>query len=215
MNRGQGLYRIAEILEARSGEFVDLLVEMYGLEIIEASSQVADAVDTIVWYAGATGKLGQVHGSVNPVAGKFLNVSVPTPVGVTVLLASDSDSLLGLIQTLLPLLAAGNTAIIATDKQLSLIAVALAEVLATSDVPAGVVNIITGSVSEVGSWLAAHMDVNAISLTGADPLQVTDWQKLSAENLKRILPSTVRRKPSLKLMLAGVETKTVWYPSGL
>jgi acyl-CoA reductase-like NAD-dependent aldehyde dehydrogenase len=215
MNRGQVLYRIAEMIEARSDEFVDLLVSMYGLDDITASTQVADSVDTVVWYAGATGKLAQVHGSVNQVAGRFLNVSVPTPVGVTALLARDSEGLLGLIQSVLPLLATGNTVIVATDKQLSLIAVALSEVLATSDVPAGVVNILTGSVTEVGSWLAAHMDVNAIALGGADPALVTELQKSCAENLKRILPSTASRSPSLKLMLDGVETKTVWYPSGL
>lgn len=215
MNRGQIIYRIAEMLESRSDEFVSYLMEIYGLDKKTASKQIEESVDSIVWYAGSTGKLGQVKGGVNQVAGDFLNVSVPTPMGVAVVIATDPSGLLGLVQSTLPLLAAGNTTVVMTGPQVGLIAVAFAEVLATSDVPAGVVNILTGSVDEVAPWLAGHMDVNAVDLAGADSSSIAELQKLAAENLKRILPSPIGRNLSLSIMSEVVETKTIWYPSGL
>lgn len=215
MNRGQIIYRIAEMLESRSDEFVSYLMEIYGLDKKTASKQIEESVDSIVWYAGSTGKLGQVKGGVNQVAGDFLNVSVPTPMGVAVVIATDPSGLLGLVQSTLPLLAAGNTTVVMTGPQLGLLAVAFAEVLATSDVPAGVVNILTGSVDEVAPWLAGHMDVNAVDLAGADSSSIAELQKVAAENLKRILPSPIGRNLSLSIMSEVVETKTIWYPSGL
>jgi acyl-CoA reductase-like NAD-dependent aldehyde dehydrogenase len=219
-NRGQVLYRVAEILQTRRDEFVDQVGAAEGIAKRVAAEQVDGAVDRWVWYAGWTDKLAQVVGSSNPVAGPFFDFSVPEPTGVVAALAPQESSLLGLVSVLAPILAGGNTAVVLASRARPLPSVTLAEVLATSDVPPGVVNILTGDPAELAGWLAGHMDVNGIDLTGAAG---SDWASLeatAAENLKRVRrpdPETDRwdTDPGLGRMTGFLEIKTVWHPVGL
>jgi len=165
-NRGQVLYRIAELLEGRHAQFVDELRASEGISAAAALAQVDDAIDTWVWYAGWADKYVQVAGSGNPVAGPYFNLSVPEPTGVVAIVAPQgSSSLLGLVSVLAPALVSGNAVVVVADQAHPLSAISLAEVLATSDVPGGVVNILTGSPAEIAPWLAAHADVDALDLT--------------------------------------------------
>ena len=165
-NRAQVLYRVAEVMEDRRPQFVQAVQQSEGLSSGKAEGAVDAAVDRLVWYAGWADKLAQVVGNANPVAGPFFNLSTPEPTGVVAVLAPERSSLLGLVSVLAPVVVSGNTAVLVTSYTRPLPAVALAEVLATSDVPGGVVNILTGSAATVAPWLASHMDVNAIDLTG-------------------------------------------------
>jgi acyl-CoA reductase-like NAD-dependent aldehyde dehydrogenase len=203
-NRGQVLYRVAEMLEARTPEFAALTGD---------ESEVNAAVDRLVWYAGWADKLAQVLGSANPVAGPYFNFTVPEPTGVVGVLAPEKPALLGLVSRLTPVLVGGNAAVVVASESRPLAAIELAEVLATSDVPGGVVNLLTGYRRELAPVLAGHMDVNALDVTGADG-DVPELERLAAENVKRIVRGSVQDQSPWEI--AGfLELKTVWHPLGV
>ncbi|MEP6667237.1 MAG: aldehyde dehydrogenase family protein, partial [Nocardioidaceae bacterium] len=217
-NRGQVLYRVAELLEGRREQFVEEVSAGEGLSSRKAEAAVDEAIDRWVWYAGWSDKIMQVQGSANPVAGPYFDFSIPEPTGVVAVLAPQDSSLLGLVSVMAPVIVSGNTCVVMASEKAPLPAVTLSEVLATSDVPGGVVNVLTGRVTEVAPWLASHMDVNAIDLVGADADTVVDLEVAAADNLKRVLrPTPVNwgREPDLSRMLAFLETKTVWHPVGV
>ena len=201
-NRGQVLYRLAEMVEARAAEFAELCS---GREEVERS------IDRVVWYAGWADKLSQVLGGANPVAGPYFNFTVPEPTGVVAVLAPDEPALLGLVTRLMPPLVGGNAVVAVASEPHPLAAIELAEAIATSDVPGGVVNILTGRRGEIAPTLAAHMDVNAIDLCGTNG--DTQLEELAAENVKRI----VRGRPDVQSpweISSFLELKTVWHPIG-
>ncbi|HEV8603208.1 MAG TPA: aldehyde dehydrogenase family protein [Gaiellaceae bacterium] len=203
-NRGQVVYRIAEMLEARQAEFA---------ELCSGPDEVERAIDRLVWYAGWADKLSQVLGSSNPVAGPYFNFTVPEPTGVVGILAPEEPSLAGLVSRLAPAIVGGNAVVVVVSEGSPLAAVELAEVLATSDVPGGVVNLLTGHREELAPVLAGHMDVNALDLAGADG-QVEELERLAADNVKRV----VRGAPDAQSpweIAAFLELKTVWHPVGL
>jgi acyl-CoA reductase-like NAD-dependent aldehyde dehydrogenase len=219
-NRGQVVYRVAEVLEGRRAQFVDEVQKSEGVGKRQAEGAVDIAVDRLVWYAGWADKIAQVVGSANPVAGPYFNFSLPDPTGVVAVLAPQASSLLGLVSVIAPVVVTGNTAVVVTSYQRPLPAITLSEVLATSDVPGGVVNILTGDAAEIGPWLASHMDVNAIDLTGVEDASVArSLEEAAAENLKRVLrpaPATDwTAQPGIERMTAFLETKTVWHPIGI
>jgi acyl-CoA reductase-like NAD-dependent aldehyde dehydrogenase len=216
-NRGQILYRIAEMMEGRAAQLTTEL-RATGLGTTTAAAQVDAAIDRWVWYAGWADKIAQITGSVNPVTGPFLNISTPEPVGVVAVIAPD-DPLLGLASVLAPVIVTGNTAVLLAAEHAPLPAITFAEVLATSDLPAGVVNILTGHHTELAPWLASHMDVNAIDLTAAPPQLATECATAAAENLKRVLPPTDQTTdwtadPGTSRITAFLETKTTWHTIG-
>ena len=202
-NRGQVLYRIAEMMEARRTEFAGLTT---------GRKEVERAIDRWVWYAGFADKLAQVLGSSNPVAGPYFNFTVPEPTGVVALVAPEEPPLLGLVSRIAPALVGGNAVVAIASESSPLAAVELAEVLATSDLPGGVVNILTGRRAEIAPWLASHMDVNAIDLTGADGLR-TELEQAAAENVKRVVLGAADAQ-SLYEISAFLELKTIWHPIG-
>ena len=216
-NRGQVLYRVAELLEGREAQFAGEIVKNEGLSAREAARAVAGAIDRWVWYAGWPDKVAQVAGSANPVAGPYFNFSVPEPTGVVAVLAPGDSGLLGLVSVLAPVIATGNTAVVVASEAAPLAAITLAEVLATSDVPGGVVNILTGRLAELAPVLAAHMDVNAIDLTGAPAGSRAELERLAAGNVKRVFATEEdwAAAPSPARMLAFLEIKTVWHPVGV
>jgi acyl-CoA reductase-like NAD-dependent aldehyde dehydrogenase len=202
-NRGQVLYRVAEMMEARAAEFA---------ELASSREEVERAIDRWVWYAGFSDKLAQVLGSANPVSGPYFNFTVPEPTGVVAVIAPEEPPLLGLVSRIAPAIVGGNAVIAVASEERPLAAIELAEVLATSDLPGGVVNLLTGRRAEIAPWLASHMDVNAIDLTGADGLRA-ELEKAAADNVKRV----VRGAPdsqSLYEISAFLELKTVWHPIG-
>ncbi|MFJ9544315.1 aldehyde dehydrogenase family protein [Streptomyces sp. NPDC101225] len=217
-NRGQILYRIAEMLEGRKEQFVREVAESEGLSRPKATAVVDAAIDRWVWYAGWTDKIAQVVGGGNPVAGPFFNLSSPEPTGVVVVLAPQDSSFLGLVSVLAPVIATGNTAIVIASEKSPLPALSLGEVLATSDLPGGVVNVLSGRTAEIAAPLAAHQDVNAIDLAGADDALAKELEIAAADNLKRVLrPQPVddwTAAPGTDRMTAFLETKTVWHPTG-
>ena len=186
-NRGQVLYRVAEMLEGRREQFVREVADAEGLSKSKAAAVVDAAIDRWVWYAGWTDKIAQVVGGANPVAGPFFNLSSPEPTGVVAVLAPQDSSFLGLVSVLAPVIATGNTAVVVASEKSPLPALSLAEVLATSDVPGGVVNILSGRTAEIAAPLAAHQDVNAIDLAGADEDLVKELEIAAADNLKCVL----------------------------
>jgi acyl-CoA reductase-like NAD-dependent aldehyde dehydrogenase len=218
-NRGQVMYRIAELLEGRHAQFVDEISSAEGVSAAVATAQVDEAIDTWIWYAGWADKYSQVSGSGNPVSGPYFNISVPEPTGVVAIIAPQSakdGSLLGLVRVVAPALVAGNSVIVVADQTRPLSAISLGEVLATSDVPGGVVNILTGSPAEIAPWLASHADVNAIDLTGAEKLEWIDLEIAAADTLKRVLrPEPGVPARSLDRILSFIETKTVWHTKAL
>jgi acyl-CoA reductase-like NAD-dependent aldehyde dehydrogenase len=220
-NRGQVLYRVAEVLEGRRGQFADEVRQAVGGSHKSAFAEVDAAVDRWVWYAGWSDKLAQVRGGANPVAGPYFNFSLPEPTGVVAVLAPQDSPLLGLVSVLAPAIVSGNTVVVVASEKYPLPAVTLAEVLATSDVPGGVVNLLTGRVAEIAPWLASHMDVNAIDLAGAldaPGALADDLAVAAAENLKRVVRLPVSdwtAEPGLDRMIATLETKTVWHPLGV
>lgn len=215
-NRGQVLYRIAELLEGRSAQFAEELRLTDGISAAAALKQVEAAIDTWVWYAGWADKFAQVAGNANPVAGPYFNISVPEPTGVVAIVAPQTEGLLGLVSVIAPVLVTGNTAVVIASEESPLSAVTLSEVLATSDVPGGVVNILTGSAAEITPWLAGHADVNALDLAGAEALDWVDLQVTAAETLKRVLPPEPGvPAPSLDRIAFFTETKTVWHTKAL
>ena len=217
-NRGQVLYRIAELLEGRRAQFVDEITRLEGVSAAAASAQVDEAIDRWVWYAGWTDKHAQVAGNANPVAGPYFNISVPEPTGVVAVIVPQDSSLLGFVSAVAPPLVTGNTVVVVASERLPLSAISLAEVLATSDVPGGVVNILTGSPAEIAPWLASHADVNALDLVGAGSLDWIDLQIAAADTLKRVLPPEEgpdAAAPSLDRISAFTETKTVWHTKSM
>ena len=219
-NRGQVLYRVAEMLEGRRAQFVAEVSEADDLAPEDAGAVVDAAVDRWVWYAGWSDKIHQVAGSSNPVAGPYFDFSVPEPTGVVAVLAPPGSSLLGLVSVVAPVVVAGNTCVVVASEAGPLPALTLSEVLATSDLPGGVVNLLTGSAAEIGPWLASHMDVNAIDLGGVTDAELAaDLEREAAGNLKRVVrpPAEVpdwTADPGPDRMLAYMETKTVWHPVG-
>jgi acyl-CoA reductase-like NAD-dependent aldehyde dehydrogenase len=223
-NRGQILYRVAEMLEGRREQFVDEVERAEGATHRQATDAVAKAVDRWVWYAGWADKLAQVFGSANPVAGPYFNFSVPEPTGVVGLVAPPDSSLLGLVSRLAPIIVSGNTAVVIASQKRPLPAVTLAEVLATSDLPGGVVNLLTGFTTELIGPLAAHMDVDALDLAGLDLALHKDAELAAAENVKRVaapLRLSARgwlddaRGQDPYWIAAFLEIKTVWHPVGV
>ncbi|WP_432106917.1 aldehyde dehydrogenase family protein [Streptomyces sp. AA1529] len=218
-NRGQILYRVAEMLEGRREQFAAEVAAAEGLSKAKAQARTDAAIDRWVWYAGWSDKVAQVVGGGNPVAGPFFNLSTPEPTGVVAVLAPQNASLLGLVSVLAPVIVTGNTAVVVAAQDAPLPALSLAEVLATSDLPGGVVNVLSGGTAELARPLAAHQDVNAIDLAGAAPEAATELERAAADNLKRVLrpaPEAVdwAAEPGLERMTAFLETKTVWHPIG-
>ncbi|CCK27866.1 aldehyde dehydrogenase [Streptomyces davaonensis JCM 4913] len=216
-NRGQILYRVAEMLEGRREQFVREVADAEGLSKSKAAAQVDAAIDRWVWYAGWTDKIAQVVGGGNPVAGPYFNLSSPEPTGVVVVLAPQESSFLGLVSVIAPVIATGNTAIVIASENSPLPALSLGEVLATSDLPGGVVNVLSGRTAEIATPLAAHQDVNAIDLAGADDVLAKELEIAAADNLKRVLrpqPVDYSETPGIDRMTAFLETKTVWHPTG-
>jgi acyl-CoA reductase-like NAD-dependent aldehyde dehydrogenase len=221
-NRGQVLYRVAELLEGRRAQFAEDVRAGEGGSARAAAAAVDAAIDRWVWYAGWADKIASVTGSANPVAGPYFDFSVPEPTGVVAVLAPQQSSLLGLVSVVAPVIVSGNTCVVTSSSGRPLPAITLAEVLATSDVPGGVVNVLTGQLADTAQTLASHMDVNAIDLAGAggDPELSTRLEVAAADNLKRVLraPATEpdwRAEPGMERMLRFLETKTVWHPIGV
>jgi hypothetical protein len=216
-NRGQVLYRVAELLQGREAQFRDEIVENEGLSLRDAERTVSEAIDRWVWYAGWPDKVAQVAGAANPVAGPYFNFSVPEPTGVVAVIAPPAPGLLGLVSVLAPVIATGNTAVVVASEPAPLPAITLTEVLATSDVPAGVVNVLTGLTAELAPVLAAHMDVNAIDLTGVAAAGRAELERLAAGNVKRVFAAEEdwAAPPSPVRMLTFLEIKTVWHPVGV
>jgi acyl-CoA reductase-like NAD-dependent aldehyde dehydrogenase len=209
MNRGQVLYRAAEMLDGRGAQFVDLLGGG-----VKARRELELAVEILVWYAGWTDKLAQVTGTVNPVAGPYFNFTIPEPTGVVGIVAPEAPALAGFVRRLAPALCGGNVVVALAPEARPLPALTLAEVLATSDFPAGVVNVISGQRRELLPWLAAHMDVNAIDVGGCTPDEVTAIERAAADNVKRVVKAAAGEM-SPQLVTAFMEMKTVWHPIGV
>ena len=221
-NRAQILYRVAEVMEDRRPQFVEAVRQSEGLAAARAEKVVDESIDRLVWYAGWADKITQVVGNANPVAGPYFNLSTPEPTGVVAVLAPQESSLLGLVSAVAPVIVTGNTVVVVSSYDRPLPAVTFSEVLATSDVPGGVVNILTGAAATVAPWLAGHMDVNAIDLTGVagDSELARNLEIAAAENLKRVrrAPETEpdwTQDPGIDSMTSFLETKTVWHPIGV
>lgn len=220
-NRGQILYRIAEVCESRAAELAQEL-EKTGLSRKEAAREVEQTIDRWVYFAGWCDKFQQLFGSVNPVAGPYYNFTVPEPTGVVGLLAPDSPSLLGLVTRLAPALVGGNTVVAVVSEKNPLVAITLGEVFENSDVPPGVINLLSGFRKELAPWLAAHMDVNAIDCSGVSREMLPDVQKAAAENVKRVVAAGAeidwnddRMAQSPYTIQSFLEFKTVWHPMGM
>lgn len=219
-NRGQILYRVAEVLEGRRAQFVDELTALDGSSVAVAEREVSEAIDRWVWYAGWTDKFAQVLGNPNPVAGPFFNLTVPEPVGVVGIVAPQGSALLGLVSVVAPALVAGDTVVVIASERAPLPAVTLAEVLATSDLPGGVVNVLTGSVDELSPVLAGHLDVDALDLAGLAGQDTTAHELAAAEDVKRVVrpptsePDWSVPPPGPARIAALCDLKTVWHPKG-
>ncbi|MFM7014482.1 MAG: aldehyde dehydrogenase family protein [Actinomycetota bacterium] len=215
-NRGQILYRIAEMLEARREQFVAEIRELTGTTEKAANQEVDEAIDSWVWHAGWSDKIDSVAGSMNPVAGPFFNISTNQPTGVVAAFAPQQSSLVGLVNTIAPIIVTGNTVVVVASESLPLSAITLSEVLATSDLPGGVVNVLTGKESDLAPWLTSHQDVNAVDLEGTS--DSVSLEIRAAETLKRVVrPGTFSRigsKGYLQQILSFMEVKTVWHPKG-
>ena len=203
-NRGQVLYRAAEMMEARAGELA---------EVCSGRDEVERSIDRVVWYAGFADKLAQVLGSANAVAGPYFNFTVPEPTGVVAIVAPEEPPLLGLVSRIAPALVGGNAVVAVASEASPLAAIELAEALATSDLPGGAVNLLSGRRAELAPWLASHLDVNAIDLTGADGLRA-DLERAAADNVKRVIVGAPDGQ-SLYEISAFLELKTVWHPIGV
>jgi acyl-CoA reductase-like NAD-dependent aldehyde dehydrogenase len=217
-NRGQILYRIAEMLEGRRAQFAEEIHHAQAGSVDAASAEVDAAVDRLVWYAGWSDKFAQVSGSTNPVAGPYFNFSSPEPTGVVGIVAPPASSLLGFVSVVAPAICTGNTAVVIASTARPLPAVSLSEALATSDLPGGVINVLTGFVDELAPWLASHRDVNAIDLTGVEPADRPALAEAGADNVKRVHSPAAfdpAAAPGTSRLSAFVETKTVWHPIGV
>jgi acyl-CoA reductase-like NAD-dependent aldehyde dehydrogenase len=219
-NRGQILYRIAEMLEGRREQFEAEVADAEGVASSKAVAIVDAAIDRWVWYAGWADKFAQALGSSNPVAGPYFDFSIPEPTGVVAIVAPQESSLLGLVSVVAPVIVSGNAAVVVASEERPLPAITLSEVLATSDLPAGVVNLLTGRTAEIAPWLASHLDVNAIDLTGAPDALWPDLERAASDNVKRVLRPAESAPdwasdPGLRRLATFVETKTVWHPIGV
>jgi aldehyde dehydrogenase (NAD+) len=217
-NRGQVIYRIAEMLEGRTSAFVDLLVQTRGLDRAAATVEVETAVNRLVHFAGWTDKLAAVFGGANPVSAPYFSYSAPEPSGVVAVLAPTAAPLLGLVSVIAPVITGGNACVVIAAEEDPCVAITFAEVLATSDLPAGVVNILTGRAADIAPHLAGHADVNALDLTGADPELRTALEQAAAETVKRVfVPKRTpdfTASPGTARLRAFLEIKTVWHPTG-
>jgi acyl-CoA reductase-like NAD-dependent aldehyde dehydrogenase len=212
-NRGQILYRIAEIMQGRSEQFVDEICALEGVSNKAAKIQVAEAIDTWVWYSGWCDKLSSVTGSLNQVSGPFYNFTTPEPLGVVAIFAESKPSLLGVVRTLAPVLAGGNTVVLIASESYPLPAITLSEALATSDIPGGVVNILTGKTAELAPWVASHMEIDGVDVAGLSKKQEEELKLVGADNLKRVFRFAPTNNP--ERILSFMEQKTVWHPIGL
>jgi len=217
-NRGQVIYRIAEMLESRRTEFAELITISTGAAREDATAEVEAAIDRLVHYAGWTDKLTAVMGSANPVSSPYFSYSAPEPMGVVGVLAPPGSPLLGLISVITPVITGGNACVLIAAEEDPCVAITFAEVTATSDVPAGVINILTGRTSELAPHLAAHADVNALDLTGSDPEVRASLEEAAAETVKRVyVPKgepNFAAPPGTARLRAFLEIKTVWHPTG-
>jgi acyl-CoA reductase-like NAD-dependent aldehyde dehydrogenase len=217
-NRGQVIYRIAEMLESRRSEFAELITISTGASREDATAEVEAAIDRLVHYAGWTDKLAAVMGSANPVSSPYFSYSAPEPMGVVGVLAPSGSPLLGLISVITPVITGGNACVLIAAEEDPCVAITFAEVTATSDVPAGVINILTGRTSELAPHLAAHADVNALDLTGSDPEIRASLEEAAAETVKRVyVPKgepNFAAPPGTARLRAFLEIKTVWHPTG-
>jgi acyl-CoA reductase-like NAD-dependent aldehyde dehydrogenase len=217
-NRGQVIYRIAEMLESRRTEFAELITISTGAAREDATAEVEAAIDRLVHYAGWTDKLAAVMGSANPVSSPYFSYSAPEPMGVVGVLAPSGSPLLGLISVITPVITSGNACVLIATEEDPCVAITFAEVTATSDVPAGVINILTGRSSELAPHLAAHADVNALDLTGSDPEIRASLEEAAAETVKRVyVPKgepNFAAPPGTARLRAFLEIKTVWHPTG-
>ena len=212
-NRGQILYRIAEIMQGRSEQFVEEICALEGITTKAAKLQVVEAIDTWVWYSGWCDKLSSVSGSQNQVSGPFYNFTTPEALGVIALFAEGKPSLLGAVRTLAPALAGGNSAILIASESFPLPAITLGEVIATSDVPGGVVNILTGKASELLPWIGSHMEIDGVDVAGLNKKQEDEIKLVGADNLKRISRFAPANHP--ERILSFMEHKTIWHPIGI
>ena len=212
-NRGQILYRIAEIMQGRSEQFVEEICALEGITTKAAKLQVVEAIDTWVWYSGWCDKLSSVSGSQNQVSGPFYNFTTPEALGVIALFAEGKPSLLGAVRTLAPTLAGGNSAILIASESYPLPAITLGEVIATSDVPGGVVNILTGKASELLPWIGSHMEIDGVDVAGLNKKQEDEIKLVGADNLKRISRFAPGNHP--ERILSFMEHKTIWHPIGI
>lgn len=218
-NRGQVLFRVAEMLEDRREQFAAVVADSEGVSREQAEATVDTAVDRVFWYAGWTDKIGTVLGGANQVSGPYTSHSAPEPLGVVGVLAPRHSSLLGLVSVLAPVVAVGNGAVVVVDRERPLPAVTLCEVLATSDVPGGVVNVLTGDAGELAPWLASHADVNALDPTGAPESLRAELERNASGTAKRVFDAPAAepdwtRDPGLRRMRAFTGLKTVWHPLG-
>ena len=212
-NRGQILYRIAEMMEGRTSQFIDEIVALEGVTPAAARKQVEQAIDLWAWYSGWCDKIGAIYGSTNAVSGSFYNFTIPESLGVVATFAPAKPSLLGVVQALAPVLAGGNTAILIAAEKYPLTAITLSEAIGTSDVPKGVVNILTGSAAELAPWIGSHMDIDGVDASGLTKAQEKDLRIAGADNLKRI--HTFKESQSPQRVLSFMENKTVWHPIGV
>jgi len=211
-NKGQILYRIAEMLEGRRAQFVNEIILVTGVTKLKAEKEVTDSVDRLVWYAGWSDKLSSLSGALNPVAGPYYNFTVPESMGVIAAIAPEAPSLLGLIDVIAPIIVGGNTVVVLASTKAPLSSMSFAEVIATSDVPAGVINILTGKKDEIAPWMASHMDIDGFDISALAAKSHGAIRIAGAENLKRIY-SFKSADPGR--ILAFLENKTVWHPIGL
>ena len=212
-NRGQILYRVAEIMQGRSDQFIDEICALEGVTTKVAKVQVEEAIDTWVWYSGWCDKLSSVSGSLNQVSGPFYNFTTPEALGVVAIFAENKPSLLGVVRTLAPVIASGNSAVLIASESYPLPAITLSEVLATSDVPGGVVNILTGKITELAPWVGSHMEIDGVDVAGLSKKQEEELKLVGADNLKRIFRFSPTNHP--ERILSFMEQKTVWHPIGL
>ena len=212
-NRGQILYRVAEIMQGRNDQFIDEICALEGVTTKVAKIQVEEAIDTWVWYSGWCDKLSSVSGSLNQVSGPFYNFTTPEALGVVAIFAENKPSLLGVVRTLAPVIASGNSAVLIASESYPLPAITLSEVLATSDVPGGVVNILTGKITELAPWVGSHMEIDGVDVAGLSKKQEEELKLVGADNLKRIFRFSPTNHP--ERILSFMEQKTVWHPIGL
>jgi len=212
-NRGQIIYRMAEILESRSEKLVREILALEGVTVQVAEAQVRESVDLLVWYAGWSDKISTLAGSTNSVSGPYYNFSTPEPMGVVAVFASAAPSLLNFVGAIGAVITSGNVVVVVASEKFPLPAITFSEVMATSDLPAGVVNVLTGSSAELAPWAASHMDIDAVDVSGLTPKQLKETQIAGVPNLKRIRAFTNPKSP--ERILGFMETKTVWHPIGI